>query len=361
MAQAVEDITREQHLYRLLAEELRKYASGDRFLTVRSIMDRYKVSQFTAGRSLARLQKEKRIAGRPGSGFFVLDSEPAVERALLVVAIPYWRSPDGELIKSCIGQLAGAKEAWDIRLWEFDPRRPIPRELPEELGEVRAMILLPASGPVDLEELAQLERFSSRMPVIVLGRHFDLPGVAAIGIDNGYAGMLAAHHLARNGHRSIAVLVDEPPNRVIRDRVDGVRNYCLLYGMELEVIDCAIHAGEHSPHRTIEVFQRRLESPVAFTGLVGVGLDGMSGVAHACLNAGFKAADALSLVVIGGEHTSGRLFPPLDTVGEYIDRQLTTAAALLTGEGFDAGATPFIRIDTEVIIRGSVAKRTERG
>ena len=363
MAEMVQAVLKTDILYERLLEELGKYSPGDQFMTNREIMKRFNVSQLVVDQTVGRFRDAGLLRVVPGRGTFTTE---AIRRfrsdapATYLFAVPRWNSTDLTLMEECIQELRRKFAPARILIHRFDYTEQVPLELPLKEENVKGIALLASSSASwDSSTLARLERYAAEVPLVIMNRHHgDIP-LPAVGADDVFAGNIAADHLFHHGHRKIALLISEPHNSVICERVRGVLNGAKLRGMECRVLDCGVRSGEYAPDKTYRFFTGVIRDGIDFTGLIGLSSDSFAGAVNACLNCGVKIPEALSLVTIGLRRMAEIQHPPLDCVDLNMEGQLEGILEILTRpDAFSPEENPYEYTVPSLVVNGSVAKRT---
>ncbi len=318
-------------LYRDLKRELSRLAPGERFFSVRDLMREHGVSQPVVTRVMERLAAEARLEVIPRKGCFVPQTsvEPQAPPTYMV-AVPNWISPDIDEIQAALHELQPEYSGIRLLLYRFDFRHAIPPELALRTENVRGMLLMPGRVNTLTEgDVAAFNVFRRHGPLVVLCHHLANFNVPSVGLDDMFAGNCAAHHLCNAGHRKIGVLVSEPENSVINDRVAGILNYASLHEMETVLINCGILSGEAPQEKTYRKFEQVIREGFDFTAIAGVSSDSVAGALNACHNYGIAIPQRLGVVVIGNASSSATLYPPLDTVAVGLLNQIRVALEML--------------------------------
>lgn len=226
-------------LYDQLRRELSKYAPGDKFITSREIMKRFNVSQLIVDRTVVKFRTAGLLRVVPGRGTFVTEEVGRLNTEIpstFLFAVPRWNSSDLTLMER---HLAAVREKYlptRILVHSYDYSERVPARLPLEEENVAGVAMLTSADSWDSAALRKLEEYASRVPLVIMNRHRGDTRLLSVGVNDTFAGSLAADHLFQYGHRSIAVLVSEPPNGVIRERLNGVLTYAELHGMKCKVL-----------------------------------------------------------------------------------------------------------------------------
>ena len=345
-------------LYEQLREELRKYVPGDKFITSREIMKRYGVSQLIVDQTVARFRNAGLLRVVPGRGTFITEAANKFRGdapETILFAVPRWVSSDLTLMEEHLNKIRQKVAPIRLLLHNYDYLEQVPVTLPLEEENVKGLAILTSAAPWSSETLCRLEAYAARIPLVVMNRHCgDLP-LLAVGTNDVFAGNLAVDHLFNCGHRKIAVLISEPHNGVIRERLNGVVDYAALRGVSCRVIDCGVRSGEYAPDKAYRCVTEVLHEGLDFTALLGVSSDSFVGAANACLNAGLKIPETLSLVTIGSRRVVEIQHPPIDCIDVNLEGQLDAIIEILNApDRFSPENNPYEYFKPSLVVNGSV-------
>ncbi|MBS1369355.1 MAG: substrate-binding domain-containing protein [Lentisphaeria bacterium] len=347
-------------LYDQLRRELSKYAPGDKFITSREIMKRFNVSQLIVDRTVVRFRSAGLLRVVPGRGTFVTEEIGKLHEEVpptFLFAVPRWNSSDLTLMEQYLEKARKKYVRNRILVHSYDYSERVPAALPLEEENVAGIAMLTSADSWDSGVLYRLEEYASRVPLVVMNRHRGDMQLLSVGVNDTFAGNLAVNHLFNNGHRKIAVLISEPHNGVIRERLNGVLNYAELHGMQCRVLDCGIRSGDYAPEKSYRYFAEVLKNGIDFTALVGVGADSFAGAVNACHNAGIRIPDELSLVTVDSKQNAEIQHPPLDCVDVNLAGQIEAILEILSHPGnYAPDSNPYEYFKPELEINGSVKR-----
>ncbi len=301
-----------EELYHCLLEELSSIPAGQKFPSVRELMKRYSVGQMTVYMACSQLREEGYLQQIPGKGVFVTDRVAKLNithEPTLMIAVPHCVSSDIVELAQAMDDLRHRYPAHRLLLQEYDPSLIVPRELPITEENVVGLIVLPSSGNFSLNEVKTLLEYE--IPLIVWGWHLDMFDMPSVGTDDLFAGHMAANYLFRRGHHRIGVLVSEPHDCIIMERVKGVRDYCDLHGLELQIIDCDVKRGEEGALKACHKFDEVIKNGLKISALIGVCGGSLQGAINACHRHGVRIPEDLGILSIGGEKITETYFPPI--------------------------------------------------
>ena len=332
-------LLKHEELYERLWEELIKLSPGDKFMSIREIMKGYGVSQLTADKTLMRFREEGYLKVCPGRGLFTSDLisrfRTVSEQPCYLLAVPRWISADIDILEETVARLKQKYPQRRLLVHKFDISGNIPSQLPFAAENIAGVVVLPSAGDMGFDDVQRLKSFPC--PVVILGHKLGGMGFACVGTDDVFAGNLAAHHLFEQGHRHIGVLLSEPHNRIIMNRVDAIVNYMELRGGTVEIIDCGVKSGEYATDKAYHKFFSVIREKFSFTALIGISGESAQGAVNACLNNGISIPEELSIAVIGAEQLSATFHPPLNTVA--VDFAVKVEMALDLLDRLDSGET----------------------
>ncbi len=209
------------------------YRAGDRFLTVRKVVEEYGVSFVTAQRALARLAQEQLVVSERGRGTVVVRPRPPGTRRRarpapartrrILVLWPTHRPVAPSFHQNISSILDGLRSAL--------PATSISIEFPDELlfeteSESYLTDLLEYGGHAGfclLTAPVEVKRFfhRQRCPVVVLGHVEDGIDLSFVSSDEEAAHHALTKHLLTRGYRRIAQIIGTPRVAGHEDRLRG--------------------------------------------------------------------------------------------------------------------------------------------
>lgn len=153
------------------------------------------------------------------------------------------------------------------------------------------------------------------------------PGIAQISVDFYRAGQLAAEHLIELGHRSIAVIVDEPQQTL---RLEGFQSITQAAGVSLPLE--MIEPGNSTLESGYVAAKKLLARPLLPTAIFATN-DWMAvGAMEAILEKGLRVPQDISIVGLDDIVISAHLHPPLTTIAVPKTDLARQATELLLGQ-----------------------------
>lgn len=356
-------VTKANNLCELLRERLKSFSAGEQFLTIREIMRQYQVSQSVVDRAVARLRAEHLLSVESSRNGLTV-SDPAqiqvqtVAEPEILLVMPHWNSHELQELDQKHAEINKRGGIPRIRVELFEPNTPVPRGLERKLSQAGGMILMPPSGIFGREDLETFCRYCDLCPTVVFGHHYSGTGAGSVGLDDVAASCIAIQHVRKHGHKRIGILISEPLDSVIRERVRTLESYAAIHGMQVDVIDCGILPGEIPATKTYDTFYQVIRDGFEFTALIGISGESLLGAVNACSNCGIAIPRDLSVVAIAGEDLTRMFSPPIDTVPCDAAGQLEDAVDLLLkikAGKFKPPMPDLFRI-TGLLERGSVVR-----
>lgn len=306
-------------LYRELTEQVAAMPKGARLPSVRQLMRQYGVGQMSVEKALRQLGQEIPLVSQQGAGIYKAGAAGAVAPATARPAVPGViellvhdaTSPfTTELARALAAAAAAAGQGFRVGryAWQQFPR---PLTLARD---VQALVVCRAM-PMDRETYLSLQAVA--VPVVLLdvlptGTDFD-----GVGTANDFGGALAADHLARAGHRHLAVLCAEPENFPNpQARIQGFLRQVQLAGLPEPQV---IHRHPAAGHGAVTIAYDTLAQVLAagrprFTGLFVDSDAGAIGALKACHNAGVQVPGELAIIGFDDLPESAYAHPSLTTL-----------------------------------------------
>lgn len=170
------------------------------------------------------------------------------------------------------------------------------------------------------EDISHVTPYIGEIPMVIINRVFDLDA-PCINIDNVDAAYQGVKHLAENGHRKIALYVNDKDRQYNRERLDGCLRVFREYGIDdyEKYIVRDVQSEDDAYLKTLELM-RHEEHP---TGIFMLNDFMAYGVYRGITKSGLKIPEDVSVVGFDDIPQVKYLDPPLTTVRHSL---LDTAA-----------------------------------
>jgi LacI family transcriptional regulator len=211
------------------------------------------------------------------------------------------------------------------------------------------------SAEMTAEQIATV--IEAGTPVVMFER--EMPGfeLDAVGIDNFRGAYDATSHLLQLGHRRIAFVEGLANSVLSTDRVNGCRRALQEWGIEMDPLLLA--RGDYLPESgrvAAENFLKLSEPPTAifaFNDLMALG------VLQVLDQRGLRVPEDVAVVGFDGIPLTQYTSPALTTVRQPLAEMGVAAIELLLARIQDEGPdeAQFIRLDPELVVRDSTARR----
>ena len=194
------------------------------------------------------------------------------------------------------------------------------KDLPKLYNGYTKAVLLLLSEQVIEQHFEQLRALS--MPILTVNKQYDFS--SAVCTDHGEGVRLALEHLHANGHRRIAVTVDQFFNQAGRERLDAYRAFLAAHGLpELEPVMYTDLEPEGSNHRLLQLLKQQP------TALIACGEGVALPVLHELRHLGVRIPEDLSLITSELSGISGWMTPELTTIDQELDQLAAATVAEL--------------------------------
>lgn len=339
---------------------------GDLIPTHTELMRRFSASERAIRWALDELRREGKIIRRQGAGTFVAERPtspppepllpPLVADSRTIVAIG--RS-DSAYFDWCLRLLVEQTTTADLSLvYRFlNPITELPVQWPLEAAPA-----YPAKGFIlfsyTLAPLAkQLQDAGYRVALVGVPPSDVTPEVPCIYSNHEQGGYLATRHLLDLGHRHIAYLETENFQR--QQRWIGHQRAIHEAQRKTDIVATVLMKEEtllwaKEPERTLAFFAQ-LDAP---TGIVAWNDHEAALILSALSRAGIRVPDEVSLIGYDAMREGELVYPPLTTIDQAVDQQLSMALNLFTRPTQTVGHTVIIL--PTLIRRESTAPPPER-
>jgi LacI family transcriptional regulator len=214
-------------------------------------------------------------------------------------------------------------------------------------------------GLILMSQSADDQRFidailAKQIPLVLLNRSMEEAKLLNILADDEQGAYCATQYLARLGHRNIAIIEGRPGFQSTVRRKNGFARAMLEYGLTMNPDFCV--AGNYDVQSGYEAMLRLLGLGERPTAVFSSNDDMAFGAMKACMEAGLKVPEHISLVGFDDNLFSAYLTPALTTVRrpiEMISRE--GATRLIQAIERKQAISETILLGAELIVRQSAA------
>jgi DNA-binding LacI/PurR family transcriptional regulator len=306
----MQDKPKTEQLFEDLTALVKQKTNGERFMSVRRIMQEFSVSQFTVDQALKKMEENGAIYREPGKGIFVRDQAQVTSKRLGLV-LPDWPSPLQNELEEMM-KLEGEKHGVQVVRRSYAPCSDIWNFLPAKEFDALAVISDNATLSPEI-----LHKFTSvSVPVVLVGLPLRDVHMNWVSGDPLAQGAMAASYLIKNGHSQLAVLISEPDSSVISRRVEGFAMVAEINGYTCKTIDCNVKLGQYTPEVAYETLTKYLQTGSGdFTGLYVVSDETALAAMRALIDCGCQVPATVSVIGSDGLRQGAYFHPPLTSVG----------------------------------------------
>ncbi len=190
------------------------------------------------------------------------------------------------------------------------------------------------------------------LPIVVVNRQYDLPGVSTVMIQTRRGAQLAVEHLIRQGHTAIAMLAGQSHEVPQLERVQGYRDVLAAHGLPIreEWIIGGVPVRNRGRESALALLSRypEITAIFAYNDLLALG------AIEACQALGRRVPEDCAIIGFDDIPLAGAVCPPLTTVHvhKYELGRLAVERLLQMLAQPDQTFVP-IWADVELIVRAS--------
>lgn len=213
--------------------------------------------------------------------------------------------------------------------------------------------LIFATATLDSPLVAELRRRG--VPLVLVVRSVDEPGIDTVEIDNVHAGEEAARHLHELGHRAIGLLMGPRNTSTSRDRAAGALRYLQAQG--LAAADIPLAFGEYTNESGYSGTMAMLNAHPGLTAIIA-GNDTMAiGALEAARRRGMAVPEHLSVIGFDDIPLAGSPLISLTTIRQPVESMARTAARRLLARMQVRGTAPAVHdvLPIQLVQRGTTA------
>jgi LacI family transcriptional regulator len=303
-------------------------APGELLPTVEQLKKKYNVSQATITQALERLRAQgvvERPFGRKRLAVSRVGARPLFRVTLIR---PLWSSPDYDTVTNTIYTL-GHEQHFGFSLHIYSNIEDLNCETALRNSDAGLII---GDRLMSREQVEAFNRL--RKPLVFLRDKPEAVKASSIWVDDLVVGQMATRHLLDLGHRSIVVMLSEPPNPSSSLRLHGWSTAMKSKGIRNQeefIADCSVQHGKNAIQGSYERFSAWLDTNrVPFTGLFCVGWTGALAALRALRERKISVPGNVSLITYDSEASiSNFMSPPLTTVGINVGKYANEAVQLI--------------------------------
>ncbi|MFV0401086.1 MAG: GntR family transcriptional regulator [Oscillospiraceae bacterium] len=332
------------------------YRPGDRFLSEKELGDRFDISRQTVRHALDLLENDGVIRRVRGSGTFIADGNTAPGRKTMTVGVVSTYLDD-YIFPSILQGIESVltQEGYAIHLAStYNKAVNEARALQAMMDNgVDGLIVEPTKSglpSINMELYRQIQL--RRIPLVFFNAYYPALTLPYVALDDEQAGLLAARHLIRSGHKKVAgiFLLDDIQGHL---RYSGYTKAIAEAGMDLMEDRNIWYTTEDKPYlftRPEYLLSRLGDS----TGVFCYN-DQLAFQLIAFLRSqGLRVPQDISVIGIDNSDMASLSEPPLTTIAHPM-RELGVATAELLTKMLGGGLGKTRLFPPELIVRGSVA------
>ena len=317
-------LAKSEQLFQLLKDKIGQMKDGERFPSVRQLMQEYNVSQFTVGPALDLLEERKLLTRKVGKGTFVRkDGEQ--KQYTVYYYMNDWNFDEASETERICRKIALSRN-YNYRRIIYHHSDDVYSQL--AFGEADAIIINPARSDLSPAQVNILK--NAPIPVIMIRASLHQLGLNCVGGHNVVTGTMAAEYFLKNGHRKMAILLSEPFGPTSNEIFDGYSSRIKADGGELTVIDCKTKFGENSQMKAFTELSRYLKSHRAdFTAMFVTSDYSALGALRALSEFNIRVPEQLSVLGFGGNSSAALFKPSLSSIVVPLDKMAGGAFDLI--------------------------------
>ena len=315
--------------------------------TLTDVARRAGVSLATASRAfgdptrLARATREKVIQAAVELQYASPQS-PLTTKTFGVVVPDVSNPVYAELLGAINGQAWHGRHR--VMLFNTDENPHREREQIAEAAQLDGMLLCSPRLPED-----EVVKHAGDRPLVVVNRL--IPHATSVMMDSDHGLRQAVEHLAALGHRHIAYAAGPARSWADGQRAETIGAACKDFGLELTRLSHHAASIQGGRAAAATAAASRATAVIAYNDLVALGLQ--AGIA----DLGMRCPDDMSIVGIDDIEIGSAVQPAMTTVHLAIERAGFLAVELLLERIAGATEPTIHRLDSQLIVRGSTARR----
>ncbi len=309
-------------IYTSLKADILSYPPGSKYFSIRKIMQRFSCGQRIIENALQQLEGEKLIYREPCVGIFrsnTADSEQNSGKRIKLI-VPDW--PSDVISERVRGITAESqKNGWIIQTHYCNAENK--DFMNQSVNGFHAMIFINPLKRLDWDVVSALANWSKQIPVVLFGHSGDMPVNSVCSMDE-FSAFLAMSYLYEKGHRSIIMIISEPQNYTITQRIQGAVNFASLHrDVSMKILNAHTSSGEFAIQKGYDKMMEYLKTEGHnFTALYSDSHDSSLGVLRALRENNLQVPEDVSIIVNDILPQGSFFTPPLTAVGSLVSAQV---------------------------------------
>lgn len=329
-----------------LANELRnqliegKFRPGQRFYTLRHLINETKRSLTTVRSAINVLINESYLEPKTGSGYYVTDKVKDLSdrpNLKLLAVIPSYISPvwepgfTGKLVAGMIKAAESHNAIVSICQRKMFTEDGNGSEIERILDEKPSGIAWIHYADCDIPKLQQLTKVN--LPVIMTKRGNPDLGLPLIREDDLLFAAIVLSHFLAHGHKRIMYITRTLDDEYFRSKVEALREYGQTIGISISDKDLFFLKGTPEACReSAQQLTEFLENRKDITGMITLASSGIASVVHLLehtdstrirnLSIMHNVLDGVATPSLPTGETLAQISPPLEQIGSHLVHQL---------------------------------------
>jgi DNA-binding LacI/PurR family transcriptional regulator len=301
--------SKSEQLFELLKDKAGTMCDGERFPSVRELMQEYGISQYSVAPALNRLESQNLIRRVVGKGTFVRKDGEQKPLSLFYY-LSDWPDENGRQAEVLCRQYAEERQ-YDYHKVVFPYDQDIYDSLP--LGQADAMIINPARADLSPKQLAVLE--AAPIPVVLIRSSLTGQKINYVCGNNPVGGAMAANYFLEQGCDQLAILLSEPHGPTSQELLESFSHCAQSRQAQVRVVDCETQYGENSAIKAFETLNEWLtRHPLDFTGLFVTSASSALGALKALDEHNIRVPEDVSVVGFSDDPSAALFSPSLSVV-----------------------------------------------
>lgn len=328
-------IPRYYQLKEILEEQIRarKFKAGDKFPSERELSFQYKLNRLTVVKAISLLAEEGLVRREHGVGTFITeprDKRPRRKTNTIGLILPDIKS---SIVSEMCEGIEGAisKKGYKLVFHKISRNRKGKIDITVFKENIDGLLIIPPAEKIDKNSLWAFEKI--KIPFVIMDRSRDGLTVDCVGVDNILGAYEAVSYLIELAHRSIAIILNEPPCPPVTDRLEGYKKALQKHHLKVNetlIINPKIRPWEDSCEAGYRSMRKVLRLKPRPTAAFVVSDHGAIGALKAIKEKGIRCPGDMSIVGFDDVPVASHVDPPLTTVAQPKHKIGERAVGLLT-------------------------------